>query len=197
MPPLSQEFLHHLHELMVETSDRLRDELNGYKHRLVWEAQKRGNSAGIPVAYSDAAIHTYRTRVEATIQSYLAALETCGITVDAAGEREMLQQITSLTAAPKHLSLPPRVTGPNVAAVQAEHGRSMERTVNALRREAANRLRELKMKASRNVPTPEPMTAAALHDRFHSTHDGCPQGPAHAGAGLASAEKTRLSLSAG
>jgi len=49
----------------------------------------------------------------------------------------MLQQITSLTGAPKHLSLPPGVTGPNVTAVQAKHGRRMERTANALRREAA------------------------------------------------------------
>jgi rod shape-determining protein MreB and related proteins len=158
MPPLSQEFLHHLHELMVETSDRLREELHGYKHRLVWEAQQRGNSAGIPAAYSDAALYAYRTRVEATIQSYLEALQTCSITVDAAVERDMLRQISSLTAAPTYLTLPPGVKGPTVPAVQAEHARKMERAANALRREAANRLRELKMKARPNVPATMPMT---------------------------------------
>ncbi len=37
--PLSAEFRHHLHELMVETSDKLRDDLNDYQRKLVWEAQ--------------------------------------------------------------------------------------------------------------------------------------------------------------
>ena len=36
---------------MVETSDRLRDELNSDKQKLVWEAQKRNNSAGINSTY--------------------------------------------------------------------------------------------------------------------------------------------------
>jgi TIR domain len=157
MPPLSQEFKHHLHELMVETSDRLREELNGYKQRLVWEAQKRNNSAGIPIAYSDAAVYAFRTRVQATIDRYLQALETCGIVVDAEVEREMLKEIASLTSGPKSLSLPPGVTGPTVGAVQAEHGRKMERAGNALYREAANRLRELKMKAIRNAPAVPPV----------------------------------------
>ena len=49
--PLDQEFRHHLHELMVETSDRLREELNSDKQKLVWEAQKRNNSAGINSTY--------------------------------------------------------------------------------------------------------------------------------------------------
>lgn len=158
MPSLSQEFRHHLHELMMETSDRLRDELNGYKNNLVWQAQQRNNSAGIPIAYSDSAVYAFRTRVEATIKSYLDALEKCGIVVDAIVESEMLREISPLTSGPKSLSLPPGVTGPTVGAVQAEHARKMERTGNALYREAKNRLRELKMKAgstaSVNVPAP-------------------------------------------
>ena len=149
MPPLTQEFKHHLHELMVETSDRLREELNAHKQKLVWEAQKRNNSAGIPVAYSDAAIYAFRTRVEATIKSYLDALDKCGIIVDAVVEREMLQEISQLASGPTSLTMPPGVTGPNVSAVQAEHARRMARAGNALQREAANRLRELKMMASR------------------------------------------------
>src|ERR1022692_2458091 len=139
MPSLSQEFRHHLHELMMETSDRLRDELNGYKNNLVWQAQKRNNSAGIPTAYSDSAVYAFRTRVEATIKSYLDALEKCGIVVDAIVESEMLREISPLTSGPKSLSLPPGVTGPTVGAVQAEHARKMERTGNALYREAKNR----------------------------------------------------------
>src|SRR5271157_332705 len=151
MPPLTQEFKHHLHELMVETSDRLRDELNGYKHNLVWEAQKRGNSAGIPIAYSDAAVYAFRTRVKATIESYLDALQECGIVVDATVENEMLRAVAPLTSGPKSLSLPPGVTGPTISAVQAEHSRKMERAGNALLREARNRLRELKMRAASTI----------------------------------------------
>ena len=158
MPPLTQEFKHHLHELMVETSHRLRDQLNGYRHNLVWEAQKRGNSAGIPIAYSDAAVYAFRTRVKATIESYLDALQKCGIVVDGTVENEMLREIAPLTSGPQSLSLPPGVTGPTIGAVQAEHARKMERAGSDLRREAANRLREIKMKAGRSVPAPEPMT---------------------------------------
>jgi hypothetical protein len=123
MPPLSQEFKHHLHELMVETSDKLREELSAHKQKLTWEAQKRDNSAGIPVAYSDAAIYAFCTRVEATIKSYLEALEKCGFVVDATVEREMLHEIGQLMSGPTYLVMPPAVTGANVAAVQAEHAR--------------------------------------------------------------------------
>ena len=156
MPPLTDEFKRHLHELMVESSDRLRDELNAHKQKLVWEAQKRNNSAGIPIAYSDAGVYAFRTRIEATIKSYLDALEKCGVVVDATVEREMLQEIAQLTSGPKSLVMPPGVRGPNVTAVQAEHARKLERAANALRREAANRLRELKMKAGVNVPIAAP-----------------------------------------
>jgi hypothetical protein len=131
----------------------------------------RNNSAGIPVAYSDAAVYAFRTRVEATVKSYLEALEKCGIVVDAVVEREMLQEIGQLASGPQSLALPPGVTGPNVAAVQAEHARRMARAGNALRREAANRLRELKMKASRSpqaaaliptMPQTTPFTIASV-----------------------------------
>ncbi len=158
MPPLTREFKHHLHELMVETSHKLSDELNGYKQTLVREAQKRNNAAGIPIAYSDAAVYAFRARVEATLQSYLNALEKWGIVVDGTVEREMLQEISQLTSGPKSLTLPPGVKGPTVAAVQAEHARKMERSGNALQREAANRLRELKIKASHQIQKAEPMT---------------------------------------
>ena len=169
--PLDQEFRHHLHELMVEVSDRLSGELSGHKQKLVWEAQKRNNSAGIPMAYSDAAEYAFRTRVEATIKSYLEALEKCGIIVDAVVERDMLQEIAPLTSGPKSLSLPPGVTGPTIGAVQAEHARKMERAGNALYREAKNRLRELKMKASRSsqatgtapiMSQPQPFTIGSV-----------------------------------
>src|SRR5664280_459990 len=155
--PLDQEFRHHLHELMVETSDRLREELNGHKQRLVWEAQKRNNSAGMPIAYSDAAEYAFRTRVQATIKSYLDALENCGIFVDAIIEREMLQEIGRLTGSQPPLTLPPGVRGPTIGAVKDEHARRMARAGNALQREAANRLRELKIVARRNVQATAPI----------------------------------------
>ncbi len=46
--PLDAEFKHHLHELMVETSDALRDELNEHQRQLVWAARQTHNSAGDP-----------------------------------------------------------------------------------------------------------------------------------------------------
>jgi hypothetical protein len=37
---------------MVETSSKLRDELNDYKQKLLWEARQTHNAAAIPAAYS-------------------------------------------------------------------------------------------------------------------------------------------------
>lgn len=148
--PLDAEFKHHLHELMVETSDELRDELNEHQRQLVWTARQTHNSAAIPNAYSEAAIHAFRTRVETTIDKYLDALETCSISVDDTVELEMLQIIRPLTAAAPSLSMPPGVRGPNITAVRGAHAREAMKVGNALYRKAANRLREHKMKARRN-----------------------------------------------
>lgn len=168
--PLDAEFRHHLHELMVETSDKLRDELDKHKRKLVWGAQLTNNSAAIPAAYSEASIHAYRTRVSATIASYLGALENFGIDVDNSVEQEMLAIIGQLTNAVPSLSLPPAVKPPNLSSLQTAHKQKLMRISNSLHREAANRLRELKMKARRNRPavraaTPmrtEPFTIASV-----------------------------------
>jgi hypothetical protein len=159
--PLDAEFRHHLHELMVETSDKLREELNDHKRKLVWEAQQTHNSAAIPNAYSKASIHAYRTRVSATIASYLGALDTFGIEVDNSVEQEMLGLIHQLTGAHPPLSMPPGVKPPNLSSIQTAHKMELMRLGNFLQREAANRLREVKMKARRNRPavsTAAPMT---------------------------------------
>ncbi len=135
---------------MVETSDALRDELNEHQRQLVWAARQTHNTAAIPNAYSKAAIHAFRTRVEVTVDKYLDALETCGIPMDDAVEREMLQIIRPLTVGVPSLSMPPGVTGPNVIAVRGAHTRELMRVGNAIYRKAANRLRENKMKARGN-----------------------------------------------
>ena len=158
MPPLTREFLHHLDELMRETAGSLRKELADHTNELVAAARKTNNSAGIPVAYSKASIDNFRTRVRATIDKYLDALENCGITVDAVVEREMLQRIHRLTHTHGSLTLPPMLKGPNVTAVKQSHAMAMAREGTALQREGANRLRELKIKASRNVSVPKTMT---------------------------------------
>jgi hypothetical protein len=158
--PLPPEFRHHLHELMVETSDKLRDELNQHKRTLIWEAQQTHNAAAVPNAYSKASIYAFRTRVSATIASYLGALETLGIAVDGSVELEMLAAISRLTNASPSLSLPPGLKPPNISAIQRSHKMELMRVGNSLRREAANRLRELKMKARQIAPatTRAPMT---------------------------------------
>lgn len=168
--PLDPEFGHHLHELMVETSDKLRDELNQHKRKLIWEAQQTHNAAAVPNAYSKASTYAFRTRVSATIASYIDALETLGIVVDNSVELEMLAAISQLTSATPSLSLPPALKPPNISAIQRAHKMESMRIGNALRREAANRLRELKMKARRLAPATtrstmtrtEPFTIASV-----------------------------------
>ena len=150
--PLDPEFRHHLHELMVETSDKLRDEINQHKRRLIWEAQQTHNAAAVPNAYSKASIYAFRTRVSATIASYMGALEALGIDVDNSVELEMLAAISQLTSAAPSLSLPPGLKPPNISSIQRAHKMELMRIGNSLRREAANRLRELKMKARRLAP---------------------------------------------
>jgi diguanylate cyclase (GGDEF)-like protein len=169
--PLSGEFLHHLHELMIETSDKLRDELNNYKRERIWKAQQTHNAAAIPGAYSDASIHAFRTRTSATIASYLGALETFGIEVDNSVEQEMLTIVGRLTNVRSSLSLPPGVKPPNISAIQTAHKLEMSRIGNSLYRDAANRLREIKVKSRRVqsaahettlVPHSEPFTIASV-----------------------------------
>jgi len=168
--PLDPEFRHHLHELMVETSDKLRDELNQHKRKLIWEAQQTHNAAAVPNAYSKASTYAFRTRVSATIASYIDALETLGIVVDDSVELEMLAAISQLTSATPSLSLPPALKPPNISAIQRAHKMESMRIGNALRREAANRLRELKMKAHRlatattrsTMTRTEPFTIASV-----------------------------------
>jgi len=169
--PLDSEFRHHLHELMVETSDKLRDELNQHKRTLIWEAQKTHNAAALPAAYSEASINAFRTRVSATIASYLSALEASGTTVDGSVEQEMLASIARLTSAAPSLSLPPGLKPPSTSGIQRAYKMELSRIGNTLYREAANRLRELKMKAHLTAPavkkTPtmtrtEPFTIASV-----------------------------------
>jgi len=158
MPGLTEGFKRHLHELMLESSDKARDENAHHKNELVHRAIQTNNPAAIPLAHSNAAIDAFRNRVSTTIDSYLSALETCGIVVDGAVEREMLKEIHHLTAAHHPLTMPPGVRSQNVNAVKEEHARRLAREGNKLERYAKNRLRELKMKASRSVPAPQPMT---------------------------------------
>ena len=155
---------------MVETSDKLRDELNQHKRKLIWEAQQTHNAAAVPNAYSKASTYAFRTRVSATIASYIDALETLGIVVDNSVELEMLAAISQLTSATPSLSLPPALKPPNISAIQRAHKMESMRIGNALRREAANRLRELKMKAHRlatattrsTMTRTEPFTIASV-----------------------------------
>jgi hypothetical protein len=150
--PIDNDFRHHLHELRAATSLKLRDEESAYERRLVWEAQQTHNSAAIPIAYSNAKIHAFRTRAEATITSYLEALEKCGIEVDESVEKEMLQHIRSLTSVPNHLSFPPAIRGQQAVAVQQAFAREQARVSNQLYKDVANRLREAKFR-SRQKPS--------------------------------------------
>lgn len=161
--PLSDEFRRHLHELMIETSLGLRDELNQHQREVVWRAQHTNNAAAVPIAYSEAAVHAFRTRIEAVTSRYIEALETCGIDVDESVEKEILQRVGALTSAKHTLSFPPAVKHrPNAIAVQQAHMMELTRVGALLYLKAANRLREAKMKGrSRRaeVAVPSPMSS--------------------------------------
>lgn len=148
--PLTPEFRHHLRELMAETSERLRDDLNDQKRRAVWEARQTHNAAAVPIAYSKASIHAFRTRASETIAKYLRALEDFGIEVNQGIEIEMLAIIGQLTNASPSLSLPPGARTANVAAIRRAHKMEASRIGSSLYREAANRLREMKARSNRS-----------------------------------------------
>jgi hypothetical protein len=170
--PLSNEFRRHLHELMVETTLGLKDELNQHQREVVGKARQTNNAAALPVAYSEAAIHAFRTRVEAVISRYMEALENCGIEVDENVEKGVLQLIGALTSAKHPLSLPPGVKHrANMAGIQRAHIMEMSRVGALLYRKAANLLREAKMKAKKkpaevitpaSMSRPEPFTIASV-----------------------------------
>ncbi len=146
--PLTKDFLHHLHELMVEVSDSEREQEAAYKRKLIFDAQKTNNQGAVLQAYREAALHAFINRVEKTIDKYIEALGIWGIALDDSIEREMLIQIAQLMATPKYLSLPPGLKhAVNLQAIQSSYAMEMERTTNAIRRKAANRLRETKAQA--------------------------------------------------
>jgi hypothetical protein len=166
--PIDDEFRHHLHELMVETSLKLRGEEEAYKRRLIWEAQQKHNGAAVMTAHRDAKIHAFRARAEATITKYFDALENCSIEVDDAVEKEMLKHIGSLTSAGGHLQFPPTINGAQAIAVQSSYAREQARVGNQIYKSAANRLREMKLKGRLSVSVPGPGSNSLL-ENSHNT----------------------------
>jgi len=119
---------------MVETSDKLRDELNQHKRTLIWEAQQTHNAAAVPHAYSKASLYAFRTRVSATIASYLGALEALGIIVDDSVEREMLAAIGQLTSVSPSFVATPALKPAKHLAIRRSHQMESMRIENSLRR---------------------------------------------------------------
>lgn len=148
---LDADFKRHLGELTAEVSESLRRELEEHKRQLLWNARQTHNSAALPIAYSEASIYAFRTRVEKTIAKFLEALESCDIVVDGAVETEMLEIIRPLTVGVPSLMFPPGLNSPNLSAVQGEHARELIRVGSSLYRQAANRLREARIKATRRM----------------------------------------------
>jgi hypothetical protein len=79
--PLDHAFTHHLHELMVEVGEAVAEPEAKYKAELIWKAQQTHNSAAIPVAYRDAALHALQTRFDKTVERYLQASVEWGIPI--------------------------------------------------------------------------------------------------------------------
>ena len=135
---------------MVEVSESLREQATAHKRQLIFEAQSKNNSAAVLAAYKEAALDAFRNRAEKTIERYIDALVVWGIELNDDVEREMLMQVNLLLSGPKHVDLPPGLKrGSSVAAMQSSYARELARLVNAIRRKAANRLRETGMKEKR------------------------------------------------
>ena len=157
--PLPEDFKRHLHDLMVEVSEDLHENLAKYKREVIWKAQQTNNGAALASAYSDAALHAFRTRVEKTIEKYLEALVLWKLPLNDSIESDFLHQIALLSAAPKTFQVPPGLArAPNLQAVQSSYARELERASHALRLKAANRLREIKV-SNRQPPLPDKETS--------------------------------------
>jgi hypothetical protein len=146
--PLHAEFKKHLHSLMVEMAEQTSDELARHKNELVGKAIATHNSAAQPIAYKDAALYAMEFRLSKTIAKYIDAVAIWGYSIDAAFERDMIQEFWSLTAGPNQISFPPAIKGQHAQAVQGSYARERSRLALRLVREGTNRLRELKMKTA-------------------------------------------------
>lgn len=144
--PLDAEFKQHLHSLMVEMYEKTIDEAEKHKRELVYNAHQTHNSAASPIAYKDAALYAMELRVGKTIEKYIEAVAIWGYSIDAAFERDMIQEFWSLTAGPNRIQFPPAIRGQHAEAVQGSYARERARLAHRLVREGTNRLREQKMK---------------------------------------------------
>lgn len=151
--PLDAEFKLHLHSLMVETYDKTIDETEKRKRELVYNAHQTHNSAASPIAYKDAALYAMELRIGKTIDKYIDAVAIWGYSIDAAFERDMIQEFWSLTAGPNRIQFPPAIRGQHAEAVQGSYARERAQLANRLVREGTNRLKELKMKNKQQQPT--------------------------------------------
>jgi hypothetical protein len=170
--PLTPDFLHHLHELMVEVSSDLAQPEAKYKAELLWKARQTHNAAATPIAYKDAAIHAFETRVGKTIEKYIEALSIWGIEITPAVEKDMTNEFILLTAGPNLLHFPPAIRPYEVQPVQGAYVRERASVANRLVRQGANRLRELKMKNKQPKQAPQYVTNynAPVTNYVDSTH---------------------------
>jgi hypothetical protein len=144
---IDNEFRRLLSSLSSEVSLSLQEDELQYKDEAVFKAQKTGNLAAVPVAYSNAKLHAFERRVRLTIERFMSALEDCGIELDDAAEKDILREISHVTVGSPHLMFPPAIRGQQATAIRESHAIKMERLRHQLYKEGANRLRKEKIKA--------------------------------------------------
>lgn len=143
---LNAEFKKHLHSLMVEVYEKTVGEIEQHKRELVFKANQTHNGAAPPIAYKDAALYAMEFRIGRTIEKYIEAVDIWGYSIDAAFEKDMIQEFRSLTAGPNQLTFPPAIKGQHAQAVSRAYGMERQRVAAHLVRQGTNRLKELKMK---------------------------------------------------
>ena len=163
--PLDAEFKQHLHSLMVEMYEKTIDEAEKHKRELVYNAHQTHNSAAPPIAYKDAALYAMELRGGKTIEKYIEAAAIWGYSIDAAFERDMIQEFWSLTAGTDLIQFPPAIKGQHVEAVQGSYAGERSRLASHLVREGTNRLKELKMKNKQQSKHPTETTTTNI---FHA-----------------------------
>jgi vancomycin resistance protein YoaR len=162
--PFDPEFKQHLHSLMVEVAEKTSDECVRHKNELVGKAIATHNSAAPPIAYKDAALYSMEFRLSKTIEKYIEAVAIWGYSIDAAFERDMVNEFWSLTAGPNQLQFPPAIRGHQVQGVQGAYSRERAQLASRLVREGTNRLKELKMKTKQARRA----TESATHNIFNA-----------------------------
>jgi hypothetical protein len=146
--PLSVEQQKHLEANWQNIQMRSNDAAALKQNELIGIARAKNNSAAIPLAYSDAALHRLESTVHNQLEWTLHELESMGVVIDDQTESFVLKHFNIMTSMNMPLSYPPGLTATmNLSAHQSSHSMARQRLNNQLQREAHAAVKSLKLRA--------------------------------------------------